>query len=273
MGIICMAEKTSIYLGRLREERHECMPRPARCPRCGSARLILWGHDSRRRRLRCGDCGRTFADSLGTPMFHARMTAFMVRQVGREVGLGTTVRQAASRLGVNRNTVQRWRSMFLSRVSEKSVTAPLSGHVVVDEMYVSLESSEARRLRGISHQKACVILGVDGSGNALARFANMGKPSGRTLESTWTGKIRHGSEVTHDGYLAYGPVLDRMGLAQGWEKSSSRLSRRAMQPVNSLCSAIRWFLRKHLGVTRTHLQSYLDWFMWLRRGNGAPTLI
>ena len=144
-----------------------CMARTGTCPRCGSRRLVLWGSDSRRRRLRRGDCGRTFADSLGTPMSHARMTAFMVRQVGSEVGLGTTIRQAASRLGLNRNTVQRWRTMFLSRVSEKSVSVPLSRHVVIDEMYVSLESGEARRLRGLSHQKACVILGADGSGNAL----------------------------------------------------------------------------------------------------------
>lgn len=273
MGILCMAGKTSIYLGSLGADRNEGMPRPGRCPRCGSRRLILWGRDSRRGRLRCADCGRTFADSLGTPMFRAKMTAFMVRQVGREVALGTTVRQAASRLGLNRNTVQRWRARFLARVSERSVPVPLSGHVVVDEMYVSLESAEARRIRGISHQKACVILGVDGSGNALARFANMGKPTGRILERTWAGRIRPGSVVTHDGYLAYGPVLERMGMGQEWEKSSSRLSRKAMQPVNSLCSSIRWFLRKHLGITRPHLQSYLDWFMWLRRGSGAPTLI
>lgn len=52
--------------------------------RLGEAGVLPRERDSRSRRLRCRGCGRPFAYSIGTPMFHARMTAFMVRQVGRE---------------------------------------------------------------------------------------------------------------------------------------------------------------------------------------------
>ncbi len=101
---------------------------------------------------------------------------------------------------MSRKTGWRWRTRVLAKGLEKSVSVPLSVDVVVDEMYVSLESGEVGKLRGLNHQNVCAVLGVNRSSNALARLADVD---------------RQDLVGIHDGYFAYDPVLEGMGLSQG----------------------------------------------------------
>src|SRR5579885_1351535 len=83
------------------------------CPHCGTGHPARYGTASGLQRYRCYGCGRTFNALTGTPLarlrYQGQWDAFA--QALRE---GLSVRKAAVRCGVHRNTAHRWRQRFLA---------------------------------------------------------------------------------------------------------------------------------------------------------------
>ena len=85
------------------------------CPRCGGARCHRHGFANDLQRFRCCDCGRTFNDLSGTPL--ARLRHKVKWLAYSQLLLDSlSVRKAADRTGVHRNTAFRWRHRFLDWV-------------------------------------------------------------------------------------------------------------------------------------------------------------
>lgn len=103
--------------------------RERRCPHCDSARTIGWGRSSGgRRRYRCRGCGRTFSDLTGTPLAYTK-------RLDRWLAFGDcmrtciSVRAAAARLGIDKDTAFRWRHRLASAFPDPS--SPLPGPVAL----------------------------------------------------------------------------------------------------------------------------------------------
>jgi len=146
-----------------------------RCPRCACERCHRHGQANDLQRFRCCACGRTFNDLSGTPLARLRHKGKWLEYLETVLD-SRTVRAAARRVGVHRNTTFRWRHRFLDRVKHDRPER-LVGIVEADEMFL-LESQKGARkldrpprkhghratLRGISRHLDCILVARDRSG-------------------------------------------------------------------------------------------------------------
>ena len=143
------------------------------CPRCGERAWCRHGHANGLQRFRCRACGRTFNSLTGTPLARLRMKGRWLDYCATMLDESATVRRAAKRIEVHRNTSFRWRHRFLAWV-KRDWQLPLRGIVEADEMYVRESQKGSRKLtrparrrgspasrRGISRELVCVLVARD----------------------------------------------------------------------------------------------------------------
>ena len=112
------------------------------CPRCHHRPGGRWGNAHGLPRYRCGVCGRTFNALSGTPLARLRHRECW-GEYARALIDGDTVRGAARRCGVHKNTAFRWRHRFLALPADVKPSS-LHGIVEADETYF-LESHKGDR--------------------------------------------------------------------------------------------------------------------------------
>ena len=112
------------------------------CPHCHHTVCRPWGQAHGLPRLRCAACGKTFNALTGTPLARLRHRERWGEYAQALID-GETVRAAARRCGVHKNTSFRWRHRFLALPAEVKPTH-LHGIVEADETYF-LESHKGER--------------------------------------------------------------------------------------------------------------------------------
>lgn len=100
------------------------------CPDCKGVRVVRYGRRKGVQRYRCNECRRHFSDLTGTVLegIHLRGKFFqfyicMLR--------GFSVREAARRIGISKNTSFAWRHRVISRLEILDATTKLSGIVEI----------------------------------------------------------------------------------------------------------------------------------------------
>ena len=84
------------------------MPRELVCPRCQGTHCVSNGSSRGHRRFRCQDCGRSFAGTVGTPLFHLHTpVAEIVRAIMMVLRRGS-LRAAEEQTGHNYETIAEW---------------------------------------------------------------------------------------------------------------------------------------------------------------------
>ncbi len=96
-----------------------------RCPRCGSGDVRRWGHFGMRRRYRCTQCRRTFSDLTGTAFAYGKRLDLWLPYAAC-LFESVSVRTAARRLGIDKDTAWRWRHRLLAAHAHLP-TRPLAG--------------------------------------------------------------------------------------------------------------------------------------------------
>ena len=143
------------------------------CPKCRGTRLYRHGKVTGLQRYRCKACNRTFNALSGTPLARLRLKACWLDFLDCMFDPATTVRGAADRIGIHKNTSFRWRHRFLT-ISKMDRTDRLHGIAEADELYLLESEKGARNLtrparhrggaagkRGISAEQVCVLVARD----------------------------------------------------------------------------------------------------------------
>jgi transposase-like protein len=112
------------------------------CPRCHRRSCGRWGKAHGLPRFRCGLCGKTFNALSGTPLARLRHRECWGEYAQALID-GDTVRAAARRCGVHKNTTFRWRHRFLALPAALKPSS-LHGIVEADETDF-LESHKGER--------------------------------------------------------------------------------------------------------------------------------
>ena len=118
--------------------------RPTACPHCQASAESLhsWGSSHGLARYRCHACGRTCNPLSGTPLARLRKRDQWLRY-GQALIDGVSVRAAACRCQIDKNTAFLWRHRFLQQVARHRATNE-SGIVEADETFF-LESLKGQR--------------------------------------------------------------------------------------------------------------------------------
>ena len=112
------------------------------CPKCSSSAYHRHGHAHGLQRFRCTGCGKTFNSLTGTPMAWLHYK-FKWLEYSDCLLSSYTVRKAAIRCEIHKNTSFRWRHRFLS-LPKTDRPHRLHGITEADEMYL-LESEKGAR--------------------------------------------------------------------------------------------------------------------------------
>jgi transposase-like protein len=78
------------------------------CPRCRGTHCVRNGSSRGRRRWRCGACGRTFAETVGTPLFHLHTPLPEIVRAILVVLRRGSLRAAEEQTGHNYETIAEW---------------------------------------------------------------------------------------------------------------------------------------------------------------------
>ena len=221
------------------------------CPRCGAARWYRHGRESGLQRYRCRACGKTFKSLTGTPLARLhhkeRWLAYLDSMLASH-----TVRAAASRVGVHRNTSFRWRHRFLAL--PRTDRAPLlHGIAEADEMFLLESQKGSRHLtrparrrggkahrRGISQEQVCILVARDRNGRTLDYVAGRGPLTKASLRHCLLPSLDPDILLVTDANAAYRAFAREAGISH--------------EAVN-----LRTWLHRFHGVATRYLPNYLGW--------------
>ena len=244
------------------------------CPRCAGTALHRHGHANDLQRFRCTACGRTFNSLTGTPLARLRHKAKWLDFCDTMLDPGATVRKAAERTGVHRNTSFRWRHRMLT-LTKRDRQVPLRGIVEADEMYVLESQKGARKLirparrrggvagkRGISGEQVCVLVARDRTGRTHDAVTGKGPVSTAQLKRHLAPVLERDVLLVTDGHAAYRAFARASGITHAAVKLRQGERVRGavhVQNVNSYHSRLRGWLHHFRGVATRYLDNYCGW--------------
>ena len=116
----------------------------------------------------------------------------------------------------------------------------------------SLLHDDGYKKRGLSKNQLCIVVAINCHKNTYAVICGHGKPSASRIFEALKNHIVSGSTLVHDGEKAHDKeYLENMAL------------------INNMCSWLKRYIYRFIGMRMTNLQSYLNWFVYLFRVKGA----
>ena len=156
---------------------------------------------------------------------------------------------------ISHPTAMLWREKVFSTVDGYQEHLYLKDRVWIDETYLydsSLLHDDGYKKRGLSKNQLCIVVAIDCHKNTYAVICGHGKPSASRIFEALKNHIVSGSTLVHDGERAHGKeYLENMAL------------------INNMCSWLKRYIYRFIGMRMTNLQSYFNWFVYLFRVKGA----
>jgi transposase-like protein len=251
------------------------------CAHCQSLSLYRWGKRSGLQRYRCRDCGHTFNVLSGSSLAHLRHKELWL-SYGQALIEGMTVRKAASRCSIHKNTSFRWRHRFLKPAANIK-SEHFEGVVEADETFFPYSEKGARHLsrkarrrggerhqRGTGSEQVPVLILRDRHG-ATADF-QLEHADLAHIKPILSERIAADAVLCTDGALVYRSATKLLSLAHRRLNISKgiRVLGRVyhIQNVNAYDSRLKGWMRRFHGVATKYLENYLGWRRWLERSGG-----
>jgi transposase-like protein len=243
------------------------------CPRCQGKQLYRHGTKSGLQRFRCRACGRTFNSLTGTPLARLRHKDKWL-DFGDCMLDSRTVRKAAARVEVAKNTSFRWRHRFLT-LTKTDRPGCLKGIAEADETFLLESQKGARKLqrparkrggkaskRGISSEQVCILVARDRGGNTVDFVTGRGPVTIVQLNEHLRPVLAPDTLLVTDANKAYQAFARQQGISHRYVNVSAGQRVRGavhVQNVNGYHSRFHKWLRRFNGVATRYLSNYLGW--------------
>ena len=248
------------------------------CPRCAADKPYRWGRQAGLQRFRCRQCGHTFTLLSGTPLARLRHKERWLTY-SEALLEGVTVREAARRCGIHKNTSFRWRHRFL-RLPAQTKAERLQGIAEADETYFPYSCKGQRHLgrpprkrghalhaRGTGPEQVPVLIVRDRSG-ATADF-KLTAANTAEIEPPLRAVLAHDAILCSDGASVYRAVAQHLHITHRPINLSAGIRVIAgvyhVQNVNAYDSRLKGWMARFHGVATKYLANYLGWRRWLER--------
>ncbi|MBU9172897.1 IS1595 family transposase [Burkholderia gladioli] len=253
------------------------------CPHCGNAEFARWGRTATGdQRYRCAGCRKTFTSLTGTPFSRVHDKAKLLENAACMKDL-LSVREAADRMGVHRNTAFRYRHLMMPLL-DKHQPGELQGVAEADEAFFRRSYKGQKRgmprpahkrgtpasKRGISREQVAVLTAIArGSRNSfIAVLPSV--PSAATVGAALGPVLKPDAVLVSDSASAYKTAAKALGIVvRQIPRGTHKLGPYHIQNVNALHSRIKEGLRPFRGVATKNLPVYLAWFRFFDRTAGA----
>ena len=286
LSIADQSRLISDLLGNTKEDylsvrRNELTNKQGSCPYCKSKSYIRFGKDKGCRRFRCKDCLRTFTEYTGTWIDGLKKKELITPYIELMIE-GKSLDKTSAALKINKKTAFDWRHKILSSLEQDSGDK-FNGIVESDETFFcesekgnkplnrlsrkrgKSTSPDEKKKRGISDDKATVIVTVDRKGGMNLCVATMGRIKKDDISRSIGSPLNQNTILCTDGHVSYkGYATDnnlehvtlRADLKQHVKQGVYHI-----QNVNSIHHRLKkWIDGEFWGVSTKYLQNYLGWF-------------
>ncbi len=241
------------------------------CPHCGKTLVIRCGSKSGLLRYKCKSCNKTFNSLTNTPFARLRKKELWISYLKTMLD-SHSLRKAATRLNIDKNTAFKWRHRFLAS-AHKDKPAVMSGLVEVDETYFRKSKKGSRHLgrpprkrggpapqRGLSKEHVCVVVTCDRSGHEANYISGLGPVNGKWLDLILSKHISKDSLLITDSVSAYDFFCSHQAISHVRVKSNDRIrGPYHIQNVNAYHRVMKKWFRRFNGVATKYLDHYLGW--------------
>ena len=258
------------------------------CPHCQHAVCRPWGQAHGLPRFRCAACGKTLNALTGTPLARPRHRERWGEYAQALID-GQTVRAAACRCGVHKNTAFRWRHRFLALPAEVKPSR-LHGIVEADKTYF-LESHKGERQlsrpprkrggvaaeRGLSDEQIPVLVVRDR--NTTTTDAVLPRANTAAVRAVLGPIVDPDAVLCSDSSAIYRGFAEAAHIAHTAVNLSAgiRVIDHAfhIQNVNAYHGRLKGWMARFHGVATKYLPNYLGWRRFLERfaSSLAPPLV
>lgn len=242
------------------------------CPKCNSINYYKDGFSNAHHiRFRCKDCNTSYT-LLSDSIFNSNKISFhkfmsYISLMSFNVPL-ETLKEV---LDISANTAELWRKKVFETVNGYQEHLLLSNRVWIDETYIEdyevLAIKHGKHLRGLSRSKICIVVAIDSNKNMIAVISGHGKPSSSRIIKSLKSHIKEGSHIIHDGDFSHYQLIKELNCTEVFYKANikDKEYEEHMALINNMCSWLKRYLRRFLGMDLKNLQSYLNWFIYLQR--------
>ncbi len=264
------------------------LEREPACPYCHDGSPVHWGNAHGLPRYRCRLCHKTYNALTGTPLAHLRHRECWPTYAQALID-GDTVREAAHRCGVHKNTSFRWRHRFLA-LPAQAKPLHLHGIVEADETYF-LESHKGERdlprpprkrggvasTRGLSEEQIPVLIARDRS--TRTTDAILEKANTQAVRTVLEPIVDPDAVLCTDGAAIYRSFAKQTHIAHKPVNLSAGIrvveAVFHIQNVNAYDSRLKGWMRRFHGVATKYLPNYLGWRRCLERfsENLTPSVV
>jgi len=170
-------------------------------------------------------------------------------------------------LGIFSITDYMWRMKVYKCLENYQNSVILSNNVWIDEFHIpvnrkDLIMNKGKKLRGISVNQLVIAVGIDSNNNRYATLVGKGHITSKQCLDSYGNHIEKGSRLIHDGTFSHDQLIAKLKLTDETWKPIVKLSKKAMQPINSFCAQIERNFVKHIGGLTNYIQDYLNWIVF-----------
>ena len=242
------------------------------CPKCGNKSYIKHSHTTnRKQRYQCKECGYRYT-LMSNSIFNSTNKSFDTWIMYLTLMTFNVPLEMTEELcNISHPTAMLWRKKVLSTINGYQDRIILKGTVWIDETYIFdssiLHDSDFTSKRGLSKNQLCIVVGIDIFENTYAVICGHGKPTKARICNALKDHIEDNALLIHDGEKAHNELIEKLQLRsevyKADPKSSDYLLHMAL--INNLCSWIKRYIYRYIGMRKENLQSYLNWFVYLLR--------
>lgn len=246
------------------------------CPSCGSDQHVAFGFTQEGlQRYKCRECGNTYS-LISNTIFHSTNKGFETWITYLTLmTFNVPLEMTEEVCGISHPTAMLWRQKVFATIDGYQEHLYLRDRVWIDETYLFdsslLHDDDYKRKRGLSKDLICIVVAIDIHKNTYAVICGHGKPSGTRIYKALKDHIVPGSTVVHDGEKAHNMLIEKLNLTSeayiADTKDKNYLENMAL--INNMCSWLKRYIYRFIGMRMDNLQSYLNWFVYLFRVKGA----
>jgi len=160
-----------------------------------------------------------------------------------------------------------WRMKVYKCLENYQNSVILSNNVWIDEFHIpvnrkDLIMNKGKKLRGISVNQLVIAVGIDSNNNRYATLVGKGHITSKQCLDSYGNHIEKGSHLIHDDTFSHDQLIAKLKLTDETWKPIVKLSKKAMQPINSFCAQIERNFVKHIGGLTNYIQDYLNWIVF-----------
>lgn len=235
------------------------------CPKCGAREAYQM---ATRGLLQCRSCRYQVSATAGTVMHRTRIPLrpwFLAAYLVTTHTPGFSALQLQRQLGLKRYETAWTMLQKLRRAMVRPERDRILGTVEVDETYIGGLEEGRRGGRQRDSAKSIVVGAVEvrGRGSGRIRLSVVEDLSETSLVGFVKEAVAPGSIVLTDGWQGYTPLrkngYDHRPKTQGEAKNAAKLLPRVHRVFSNLKT---WLAGVHHGVSRKHLQHYLNEYVF-----------